>query len=418
MTIQINGTSGISGVDGSAATPALQGTDSNTGISFGTDEVNINTGGTTAVTVDSSQRVGIGTTSASELLSVNGNLWLGNGGGSGGSEMLRIWNDSGVERIHASNNPSALAFGIGGSSSAYERVRIDSSGRLLVGTTTAASNYRVGTTSFTPKVQAEGADVSPLAIQRTDGPPHLFIATGVNVASGGDIGKISFNAKDGTNLVQAATIGAECDGTPGANDMPGRLVFSTTADGSSSPTERMRITNGGYVLIGKTDASVASTGIILQKTGESFFTLPYSTSGVNTLHVYSSSLSAYRFYVGMDGTVNATNTTISAISDQRLKENVRDLETGLAEILSLQPRRFDWKTGKGKNIQNDQGFIAQEFEQVFPEMIGQWIDPAPEGEEPYKSVRADLIPVLVKAIQEQQAIINGLETRLAALEAQ
>ena len=50
-------------------------------------------------------------------------------------------------------------------------------------------------------------------------------------------------------------------------------------------------------------------------------------------------------------------------------------------------------------------------------MVGEWIDPAPEGEEPYKSVRADLIPVLVKAIQEQQAIINGLEARLAALEA-
>ena len=60
MTIQINGTSGISGVDGSAGTPAIQGTDTNTGISFGTDEVNINTGGTTRATVDSSGRLGIG----------------------------------------------------------------------------------------------------------------------------------------------------------------------------------------------------------------------------------------------------------------------------------------------------------------------------------------------------------------------
>jgi len=54
MAITINGTSGISGVDGSAATPALQGSDTNTGISFGTDEVNINTGGSTRATVDSS----------------------------------------------------------------------------------------------------------------------------------------------------------------------------------------------------------------------------------------------------------------------------------------------------------------------------------------------------------------------------
>jgi hypothetical protein len=52
MTIQINGTSGISGVDGSAATPALQGSDSNTGISFGTDEVIVNAGGATRAKVD------------------------------------------------------------------------------------------------------------------------------------------------------------------------------------------------------------------------------------------------------------------------------------------------------------------------------------------------------------------------------
>mgnify|MGYP003337021238 CR=1 FL=1 len=61
------------------------------------------------------------------------------------------------------------------------------------------------------------------------------------------------------------------------------------------------------------------------------------------------------------------------------------------------------------------GWIAQEFEQVFPDMIDQWVDPAPEGEEPYKAVNADLIPTLVKAIQEQQAIIEQLKADVAAL---
>ena len=64
MAIQINGTTGISGVDGSATTPALQGQDTNTGISFGTDEVNVVTGGTTRATFDSSGRLLVGTTSA------------------------------------------------------------------------------------------------------------------------------------------------------------------------------------------------------------------------------------------------------------------------------------------------------------------------------------------------------------------
>ena len=60
MALNINGTTGISGVDGSASAPALQGTDSNTGINFGSDTVNINTGGTTRATVDSNGRLGIG----------------------------------------------------------------------------------------------------------------------------------------------------------------------------------------------------------------------------------------------------------------------------------------------------------------------------------------------------------------------
>jgi hypothetical protein len=132
--------------------------------------------------------------------------------------------------------------------------------------------------------------------------------------------------------------------------------------------------------------------------------------------VYSTGATAFRFYVTMDGTVNATNTTISAISDQRLKENIRDLDAGLAEVLSLKPRKFDWKEGKGQDKKDVRGFIAQEFEQVFPDLIDEWKDPAPEGEEPYKSVRQDLIPVLVKAIQEQQAMIKSLEAKVAALE--
>jgi hypothetical protein len=65
MAITINGTTGLSGVDGSAGTPALQGSDTNTGISFGTDEVNINTGGSTRATVDSSGRLLVGTSTAS-----------------------------------------------------------------------------------------------------------------------------------------------------------------------------------------------------------------------------------------------------------------------------------------------------------------------------------------------------------------
>ncbi len=81
---------------------------------------------------------------------------------------------------------------------------------------------------------------------------------GALTATNTDIGALSFNGDDGTNFIPAAAILAEVDGTPGTNDMPGRLIFSTTADGASTPTERMRIaSNGDVSLAGGTANAVA-----------------------------------------------------------------------------------------------------------------------------------------------------------------
>jgi hypothetical protein len=78
--------------------------------------------------------------------------------------------------------------------------------------------------------------------------------TGTNTAvvSGNALGSITFQGADGTSFIRAASIAAYVDGTPGTNDMPGRLVFSTTADGASDSTERMRIDSTGDVGIGTT----------------------------------------------------------------------------------------------------------------------------------------------------------------------
>ena len=67
------------------------------------------------------------------------------------------------------------------------------------------------------------------------------------VTSGERFGRIAFGGDDGTNIIPGALIDAFVDGTPGANDMPGRIVLSTTADGAASPTERLRITSTGQV---------------------------------------------------------------------------------------------------------------------------------------------------------------------------
>jgi hypothetical protein len=195
------------------------------------------------------------------------------------------------------------------------------------------------------------------------------------------------------------------------------VAASGTAGNAITFTQAMTLTAAGTLLVGKTTAGDTVLGSQIGSDGYITATRSDSTNANTTYHVYSTAVSNYRFYVGMGGTVFATNTTISSLSDQRHKENIRDLNVGLSEVMALKPRLFDWKEGKGADIKNARGFIAQEFETVFPDLIDTWKEEPPEGEDPYKSVRADLIPVLVKAIQEQQALITSLTARITALEA-
>jgi hypothetical protein len=72
----------------------------------------------------------------------------------------------------------------------------------------------------------------------------------------------------------------------------------------------------------------------------------------NTYHVYRSDGvdNGYKFYVNFGGQINSTFTSITSLSDERLKENIVDLETGLSEVMALKPRRFDWKNSDNKNV--------------------------------------------------------------------
>lgn len=192
-------------------------------------------------------------------------------------------------------NPAAdtLAFAEGGT----EAARIDSSGRLLVGTSSARANFYNSTISA--QFQVEGSSItdriiSLISSSSTGSSGPVFIsgkqssgAVGGNtvVASADNLGNISFQGNDGTEFVEAASISAFVDGTPGANDMPGRLVLSTTADGAASPTERMRIDNAGRVLVGTTTAN--TSGAKLQTVdGLTFPATAVASADPNTLDDY------------------------------------------------------------------------------------------------------------------------------------
>ena len=147
-----------------------------------------------------------------------------------------------------------------------ERFRIDSSGRALIGTNT--SRAVGGNTSKILEIESTDAS-SALSITRNsanDSPAILSFGKsrsasngGTTVVQSGDlIGEIQFAGADGTDLVtKAATITGIVDGTPGSNDMPGRLIFSTTADGAASPTERLRIDSSGNLGISTSVIQIA-----------------------------------------------------------------------------------------------------------------------------------------------------------------
>jgi hypothetical protein len=193
----------------------------------------------------------------------------------------------------------------------------------------------------------------------------------------------------------------------------GGLKFLTRANGGTA-TERMRITSTGNVLIGTTVIDLSAKGFLLSANGVNMYQVQEGITS-STYHVYDTTNNNYKFYVGYNGTINATNTTISGLSDERLKENIRDLDKGLNDILKLKPRLFDWKEGEGSETKDVSGFVAQECEEAgFNEFVGNFKHK--ELDDAKSFGQGGLIPALVKAIQEQQTLIETLQAKVEALE--
>ena len=139
-----------------------------------------------------------------------------------------------------------------------------------------------------------------------------------------------------------------------------------------------------------------------------------ATSGVvEMINFYTEASSA-----SARGQIVYSNTSgdiqIDQLSDRSLKENIKDLDGGLKLIGSLKPRIFDFKdeeSGK-KGVKNKAGFIAQEVEEVKPE----WVNEKKGLKSLPNSLTGGVAPYLIKAIQEQQEIIEDLKKRIETLE--
>ena len=317
MTLILSGTDGLSDVDGTAAAPAIRGTDTNTGIFFpaadtiafaegGVEVMRLTSNGdlllgTTSSTALSTGQLQLGTTSAAGsaiqmLSSTTGSTGLYFGDGTTGDLRYR-------GAVEYDNNGDSLRF----YSSSAERMRIDSSGNLLVGTTTV-----------------------------TTGKLNVVSATAV----AGDF------YVSGTSLLSTPTLYLE-----------------------------------------KADNNTTTSNVFVK------FTVNATATGSGQINANGANAAAF-----------------GAFSDRRLKENITDLPSQLANIMALRPVEYDYIESEGGGHQI--GFVAQEVQAVYPDLIGERDDGMLTLSDMNKNDAR-----LIKCIQEQQALITALTTRITALEA-
>ena len=407
-------------------------------------DINIDNGG---VFYDATNnRLAVGTTSPSYPLSIfnaTNNFVqfskIGDGvagsliGRASGSDELRVQNSENAPIAFFTNN--------------LERARIDSSGRLLVGTSSARANLFNGTVSSLFQIEGIATTdrvISVISSSASDAPPNIVLgkqrsgSIGGNtiVASGDGVGVISFQGNDGSEFVEAVRISAEVDGTPGANDMPGRLVFSTTADGAASPTERMRITSGGYIKTSADGSYNNASGLFHEIRGNStgFQTLRLenynNTSGngtyvsilgsncnnTNSYHFVGNTGTTDRVLIYGNGNIQNSNGSYTTLSDAKLKENIVNASSQWDDLKAIQIRNWNFKAETGHETHRQIGPIAQELETVCPGLVFETPDRDADGNETGEVTKGVNQSVLymkaVKALQEAMERIETLEQRL------
>ena len=325
----------------------------------------LQTNGTTAVTVDDSQRVAfVAGTAALPAITTTGDT------------------NTGIFFPAA----DTIAFAEGGA----EVMRINSSGNVGVGTSSPAVRLHVSGSS-------------------------TYVA--------GIEGSSTF-----------ALMGFKASGTTGTLD-DANVAIGATGDAlylRAGGTERARIDSSGNLLVGTTSGSNKLT--VQSSTGSTALVSMYNTSNASgdqnlslSLGANANNTSSYflvcqtpaianRLFIYGNGNVVNANNSYGALSDLKLKENIVDASPKLANLMQVKVRNYNLIGEENKQI----GVVAQELETVFPSMVDISPDIDADGNDlgtTTKSVKYSVfVPMLIKAIQEQQAIIESLTQRITALE--
>jgi hypothetical protein len=355
-SITVTGVSTFSAGTVSAPSITTSG-DTNTGIFFpAADTIAFTEGGVESMRIDSSGNVGIGITNQDTKLGVDGRIALSNDLVFGGSatnatrKAILTYNaggDNGSLVLSAdpanSLSSSFMRFDV----DATERMRIDSSGNVLVGTTSSSyykSNFVVNSASST--------GISIIDTSSTLAMIAFGYTTGTTIGGGSNRGKFWYDL---------------------SNDS-----FNWNTAGTGSLTPNMRITSGGEVYIAGT-------------TDQGAYNLQCNGTGVWGAGAY----------------VNG--------SDARIKEDIAPIQSGLDVVEKLNPVTYRYKEEWSKDQSTQTGFIAQELLTALDGQV--YVDGVVQQGGEYMSVAyQNIIPILTKAIQEQQQIINDLKARIETLE--
>ena len=417
MPIKINGTN-------TAANPSITGDDTDTGIVYGSDQIDLSTGGSSKVTLNGS-KLGVGLTSPTAVFHVEGGtednlIQLSNNRTTG-----TTINDGFVFGINNSltylynREDKHITFGTNN----LERVRIDNSGRLLIGTATQFG---------------DGTDM--LMIEKgTDGGR---IAFGTSATfSECIIGQVNAYWADNKKVAAISFFG----GSDTTNKDDGTIRFATSS--ANNLTERMRIDSAGALNI-----NTSVNPLTGNSAGRVHITCPNGGDGINIKHLHSGHCvniwrangdgTLVNFYRGDSSqgssvggiSVTSSNTSFNTSSDYRLKENATAISDGITRLKTLKPYRFNFKIDPSKTVD---GFFAHEVTAV-PEAVtgskdetqnilyteddtipsGKKIGDVKEVQPVYQGIdQSKLVPLLTAALQEAIAKIEVLETKVAALEA-
>ena len=370
--------------------------------------------GTTALTIDASQNVGIGTSSPGAKLEVksagNAEAKISTDSNAYAYLTLNTWALDRAQLRAEGANPGAgsgtgsgvLSFWTANNSALAERMRIDSSGNVGIGTSSPSNFGKFAVVGS----NTGGAIVNYFRNSWTTPTANTQVVLSLDPGGNG------YNIRD--SQIKATNNGANQT----------TLEFYTA--NAATPSERARINASGQFLIGtsinffgenltvyNSNASTAPVAFFYNPnastTGSALIIQTQGASGTTWKLIDGRSAGgAGRFFVYGNGNVQNSNNSYGAISDESVKESIVDATHKLDDLCKVKIRNFNLKNDENKIKQI--GVVAQELEQIFPAMV--------EEVDGLKGVKYSIfVPILVKAIQELKAIIDTQNARIEALEA-